>query len=316
VGLYILRRLGQALVVLLGITTGSFLLLHLVPGSAANVILGVHASPAAVAQLTRQLGLNTPLPLQYWNFIRRAAELNFGQSAVQDVPVSGLLAHRLGPTLFLAAYATVLSIVISVPLAILSALHRNRPADHLVRLSTMVTFAMPVFWLALLLIILGSVKLHAFPVSGYGQGFVGHLDNLALPALTLSLGLAPLIIRTLRGDLIDTMNKEFVEAARARGLGERRVFSKYLLRNSLVSSTTVIGVNVATILGTVVVVENVFVLPGIGSLLVSAVQSRDLPVVQAVVLVIGALVVLVNLLTDLAYALIDPRVRLNGRHHQ
>jgi peptide/nickel transport system permease protein len=315
VGLYIVRRIGQALIVLVGITVGSFLLLHLVPGNAANVILGVHASPAAVAELTRRLGLDTPLLLQYWNFISRAAALNFGQSAVQDVPVYGLIAHRLGPTLFLAAYATVLSILISVPLAIISALRRNRLTDHLVRLITMVTFAMPVFWLALLLILLGSVKLHVFPVSGYGKGFGGHMINLALPALTLSLGLAPLIIRTLRGDLIETMGKEFVEAARARGLRERRVFSKYLLRNSLVSSTTVIGVNVATILGTVVVVENVFVLPGIGSLLVSAVQSRDLPVVQAVVLVIGVLVVLVNLITDLSYALIDPRVRIDGRNH-
>jgi len=157
------------------------------------------------------------------------------------------------------------------------------------------------------------VKLAVFPTSGYGSGFGGHLHSLTLPAITLGLGVAPLILRTLRGSIIDILDSEFVEAARARGLSNARVLGRYVLRNSLVATITVLGVNVAYLLGIVVVIENVFVLPGLGSLLVTAVQNRDLPVVQGVALVLGAIVVVVNLATDLSYAVIDPRIRLDGR---
>jgi peptide/nickel transport system permease protein len=214
--------------------------------------------------------------------------------------------------LLLTAYATVVSVVLAIPLAMLSALRRNRPLDHAIRLTTMVTFAMPAFWLGLLLILFLSVKLTVFPPSGYGMGLIGHLDSLTLPALALGLGLAPLIVRTLRGSIVETLGSEFVEAARARGFSEARVLRRYVLRNSLVASVTVVGVNVGYILSIVVVIENVFALPGLGSLLVTSVQNRDFPVVQGIALVLGAIVIVVNLVTDLGYSLLDPRIRLSG----
>jgi peptide/nickel transport system permease protein len=312
-GLYLLRRTGQALLVMVGLSLAVFLLIQLVPGDPARAILGPRATASAVAALRMRLGLDAPLPLQYWRFLWRAVRLNFGVSTSQDVAVSQLLWPRLGATLMLTAYATIVSIIIAGPLAIVSAVRKNRLPDHIIRLTTMVTFAMPAFWLGLVLILLLAVKVTVFPPSGYGTGLFGHLDSLTLPALTLGLGIAPLVLRTLRGSLIDTLASEFVEAAQARGLGQRRVMLRYALRNSLVASITVIGVNVGYILGIVVVVENVFALPGLGSLLVTAVQDRDFPVVQGVALVLGAIIVIVNLFTDLGYSLLDPRVRLNAR---
>jgi peptide/nickel transport system permease protein len=313
VGLYLLRRSGQALLVLIGLSLAVFLLIQLVPGDPARAILGPRATASAIAALRMRLGLDAPLPVQYWHFISRAIRLNFGFSTIQRAPVSQLLWPRLGATLLLTAYATVVSVIIAGPLAIISAVKKNRLPDHLIRLTTMVTFAMPAFWLGMVLILLLAVKISAFPPSGYGAGFVGHLYSLTLPALALGLGLAPLVLRTLRGSLIDTRGSEFVEAAQARGLGQWRVMLRYGLRNSLVASITVIGVNVGYILGIVVVIENVYALPGLGSLLVTAVQDRDFPVVQGVAIVLGAIIVIVNLVTDLGYALLDPRVRLNAR---
>jgi peptide/nickel transport system permease protein len=309
---YLLRRLGQSLLALIGITLVAFLLIQLVPGDPARVILGPRASVAAVAALRRQMGLDNSLFDQYWIFLTHALRLNFGYSSVQRAPVASLIWPRLGSTLLLTAYATVVSVVIALPLAVISATHRNRPLDHAVRLATMVTFAMPAFWLGLVLILLFAVKLTIFPPSGFGVGVFGHLFSLTLPALALGLGLAPLIVRTLRGSLIDTLGSEFVEAARARGFKEARILRRYVLRNSLVASITVIAVNVGYILSIVVVIENVFALPGLGSLLVTSVQNRDFPVVQGVALVLGAIVVMVNLLTDLGYSLLDPRIRLSG----
>ncbi len=258
------------------------------------------------------MGLDRSLPAQYWSFLTHALRLNFGFSALQQSSVGSLLWPRLGSTLLLTAYATVVSVLLAVPLAVASALQRNRLVDHLIRLVTMVTFAMPAFWLGLVLILLLAVKLAAFPASGYGMGFLGHLQSLTLPALTLGLGLAPLVLRTLRGSLVDTLGSEFVEAACARGLSESRIVTRYVLRNSLVASVTVVGINVGYIVSIVVVVENVFALPGLGSLLVTSVQNRDFPVVQGIALVLGTVVVMVNLITDLGYSLLDPRIRISG----
>jgi peptide/nickel transport system permease protein len=312
-GLYLLQRAGQALLVLLGLSLAVFLLIQLVPGDPARAILGPKAPASAVEALHMRLGLDAPLPAQYWHFLSRAVRLNFGVSANQHVPVSQLIWPRLGATLLLTAYASVVSVIIAAPLAIISAVRKNRLPDHIIRLTTMITFAMPAFWLGLALILLLAVKLTIFPASGYGAGFLGHLYSLTLPALTLGLGLAPLVLRTLRGSLIDTLGSEFVEAARARGLGQWRVMLRYVLKNSLVASVTVVGVNVGYILGIVVVIENVYALPGLGALLVTAVQNRDFPTVQGVALVLGAIIVVVNVVTDLGYSLLDPRVRLNAR---
>jgi peptide/nickel transport system permease protein len=310
VSAYILRRILQAIPVLIGITLASFLLIHLVPGDPARIVLGAHASPSAIATLNAQLGLDQPLFGQYWDFLSGAVTLDFGDSITQKTAIGPLLGEKTPVTLFLLLYSVVISILVAVPLAIASALRRNRATDHAIRLFSMVTFAMPSFLLGLLLILFFSLKLGWLPTAGYGEDFLGHLRGLTLPAITVGLYLAPILLRTLRVGIIETLGADFVEAARARGLSERRIVLKHVLRNSLVSTVTVLGLNIGFLLSGLVIIENVFALPGLGSELVNSVLAQDYPMIQALTLIFGFAVVAINLLTDLAYAKLDPRVRL------
>jgi peptide/nickel transport system permease protein len=310
VSAYILRRVLQAIPVLIGITLASFLLIHLIPGDPARIVLGAHATPSAIATLNAQLGLDQPLFGQYWDFLSGAVTLDFGDSITQKTAIGPLLGEKTPVTLFLLLYSVVISILVAVPLAIASALRRNRATDHAIRLFSMVTFAMPSFLLGLLLILFFSLKLGWLPTAGYGEDFLGHLRGLTLPAITVGLYLAPILLRTLRVGIIETLGTEFVEAARARGLSERRIVLKHVLRNSLVSTVTVLGLNIGFLLSGLVIIENVFALPGLGSELVNAVLAQDYPMIQALTLIFGFAVVAINLLTDLAYAKLDPRVRL------
>lgn len=307
---YILRRVLQAVPVLLGVTLVAFFLIHLVPGDPARVILGIQATPSAVARLHHTLGLDRSLLAQYWSFLSGAIRLNFGDSIIQNTSIRALLTARIPVTFFLLLYSVLISIVVAVPLAIASALRRNRTTDHAIRLFTMATFAMPSFLLGLLLILAFSLKLQWLPTAGYGSGFLGHVKSLTLPAVTVGLYLAPILLRTLRVGIIAALGTEYVEAARARGLSERRIIAKHVLRNSLISTVTVLGLNIGFLLSGLVIVENVFALPGLGTELVTSVLSRDYPTVQALTLIFGVVVIAINLLTDLAYAELDPRVRL------
>jgi peptide/nickel transport system permease protein len=307
---YILRRMVEAIPVLIGITLLSFLLIHFVPGDPAKIILGAHATPQAVATLNHQLGLDQPLLQQYWDFLSGAVTLDFGDSIKQNTAIGPIIGERLPVTFFLLLYSVVISILIAVPLAIASALKRNRATDHLIRLFSTVTFAMPSFLLGLLLILFFSLKLGWLPTAGYGDTFVDHIRSLTLPAITVGLYLAPILLRTLRVGIIETLGTEFVEAARARGLSERRILYKHVLRNSLVSTVTVLGLNIGFLLSGLVIIENVFALPGLGSELVESIFAHDYPEIQALTLVFGVAVVFINLMTDLAYAKLDPRVRL------
>ena len=239
-----------------------------------------------------------------------ALTLDFGDSIIQKTSIGPILGERIPVTAFLLLYSVVIAIVIAVPLAVLSALQKNRPTDHAIRLFSMVTFAMPSFLLGLLLILFFGLQLGWLPTSGYGEDFVGHVRSLTLPALTVGLYLAPILLRTLRVGIIETLDAEFIEAARARGLSERRILFKHVLRNSLVSTVTILGLNIGFLLSGLVIIENVFSLPGLGSELVNAILQRDYPMVQALALVFGVAVVVINLMTDLAYAKLDPRVRL------
>ena len=307
---YVLRRVAHAVPVLIGITAAAFLLIHFIPGDPAAIFLGARATPESVATLRAQLGLDEPLVTQYLDFVGGALRLDFGESITQRVPVAPLIAERVSVTMFLLLYSVLISLVVAVPLAIVSALRRNRPTDHAIRVFSMFTFAMPQFLLGVLLILIFSLQLGVLPSSGYGQGFVGHVRSLTLPAITVGLYLAPILLRTLRVSMIETLGTEYVEAARARGLGEWRIVLKHALRNSMLSTVTILGLNVGFLLSGLVIVENVFALPGLGSELVNAISTRDYPMTQALVLVFGVAVIAVNLLADLAYALLDPRVRL------
>lgn len=309
-GSYLLRRAAQAVPVLIGISLAAFVIIHLVPGEPAKIILGARATPSAVATLNHQLGLDRSLPTQYFDFVKGAVTLDFGESITQKASVGSLLSSRVAVTAFLLLCSVLVAVIVAVPLAVASALRRNRLADHLIRLFSMLTFAMPSFLLGLLLILVFALKLRLLPTSGYGDGFVGHVRSLILPAVTVGLYLAPILLRTLRVGIIEVMGTEFVEAARARGLSRTRIILKHVLRNSLVSTITVLGLNIGFLLSGLVIIENVFSLPGLGSELVSSIVTRDYPTIQALTLVFGVAVVAINLFTDLLYAALDPRVRL------
>jgi peptide/nickel transport system permease protein len=281
----------------------------LVPGDPARIALGPRAPQEAVDSTRESLGLNEPLLVQYFDFISGAVQGDFGYSVQQRTSVGSLIAPRIAPSLFLLAYATLISVILAVPLGVLSALYRDRIPDHAIRLVAMVTFAMPAFWLGLVLIDLLSLQLHLFPVSGYHGSALDKLQDLTLPALTIALYLTPMLVRTLRGSVIDVLGSDYIEAARARGLSETRVILKHVLRNASIATITLLAVNLGFLVSGTVVVEVVFNIPGLGSLIVNAVQTRDFALVQALTLIFGAIVIGVNMLADLAYGVLDPRIR-------
>jgi peptide/nickel transport system permease protein len=307
---YIGRRIIQAIPVLIIVTLVAFALIHLIPGDPVKIMLASRATPEAIATVRHQLGLDQPLPVQYLRFLGGALRFNFGNSLFLRTSIGPIIAKRATDSLALLVFSVLVSLVIAVPMAIISAVRRNRPTDHLVRMFSTFAFAMPAFWTGLLLVLFFALRLRLFPTSGLGEGPINYLRSLTLPSITIGFYLAPVLLRSLRASVIETLSAEFVEAARARGLSERRVLFKHVLRNSLIAMITVLGVNVGFLISGAVVIENIFALPGLGSLLVSSILARDYPVIQALTLVFGVTVIVVNLLVDLSYAALDPRVRL------
>jgi peptide/nickel transport system permease protein len=310
VGRLLRKRLVDTIPALIGVTLVAFALIHLVPGDPVRILLGGHATAANVAALRHTLGLDHSLPQQYWRFLSGAFTGSFGQSIEYRTSVSSIVGPRIGTSLELIAYALAVAIAIALPLAFLAALRRDGLADHAIRLGTTVTFAMPSFWVGLILSLLVSLKLGWLPPSGYGTTLVQHVEGLTLPAVTIGLSLSPLLTRILRSSLIDTLSSEYVGAARARGLSEARVLGRHVLRNSLTATVTLLSLLFAVLLSGTVVVENVFAIPGLGSLLVSSVSARDFPIIQALTFIFGVGVILASLLSDLVQAALDPRVRL------
>jgi peptide/nickel transport system permease protein len=299
-------RLLQSVPVLLAITLIAFAVMHLVPGDPARVMLGSRATDEAVAALRNQLGLDKPLAGQYLGFVAGALRFEFGESLFQRAPVGPIIAARAVHSLSLVLYATLISLLIAVPLALLSAVRRNRPVDHAIRILTTLSFCMPAFWTGLLLVLAFSIGLRLFPTSGLHEGY---FTSLTLPAISIGLYLAPVLLRSLRASLIQTLGAEFIDAARARGLSDARVLLRHVLRNSLASMLTILGVNIGFLISGTVVVENVFAIPGLGSLMVASIVARDYPMIVALTLVFGVAVVVVNFLVDLSYATLDPRIR-------
>jgi peptide/nickel transport system permease protein len=309
---YVVRRLLQMIPIALGVTILVFFLIHLVPGDPARTMLGTRATPQGIARLHEQWGLDEPLPVQYQRFMERLARGDLGDSLFYSVPAGRLVVGRLPVTLWLIGMATVLSVLIAVPLAAIAAAKRNRLPDHLIRAVPLVGLGFPPFWIGIMLLLafaLNSGRL--FPVGGYGEGALGHLRSMFLPGLTVALGIAPILIRSLRASLLEVLESEYVTTARSKGLSERRVLVRHALRNAVVSTVSVLGVNIGFLVGGTLVVEQVFALPGVGQLMINSIFQRDFPVVQAVTLVFAVLVVLVYLLTDIAHALLDPRVRFD-----
>ncbi len=307
---YVARRLLLLVPVVFGVTLLLFFSIHLVPGDPARSFLGDRATPSAVAALNKAWGLDHPIPVQYWLFLDRLVHGNLGQSLFYQSSTAGLLVGRLPVTLLLLVYGAVGSVIISVPLATLAALHPGGAADHSVRVVGTVGIGMPSFWVGTCLIILFGLVVPVFPVGGYGETWPSHLWSLVLPGLTIAISVSPMLVRSLRTSLIEALGSDYVAFARAKGASPSVVLTRYGLRNAAVAAVSVLGVNIGFLVGSTVVIENVFALPGLGSLMVQSILDRDFPVVQGITLVFAVLVVLVYLLTDLAYAVLDPRVRL------
>jgi ABC-type dipeptide/oligopeptide/nickel transport system permease component len=310
---YLLRRLGLAVIVLFGLLVATFFMIHLVPGDPVRLVLAGRANPATIARLRHELALDRPLWDQFTLYMSHTLQGHFGNSFTLDAPVGEIVGQRLGPSVALIGYGMLLSLVIGVPLAIVAALRPNGWVDNAIRVGTTLTFAMPSFWLGLMLALIFGLELRWFPVSGYSGGIGGILRTLTLPALALGLALAAVVMRTLRSSLLEVLQSEYVEAARSRGLSELRVVGKHALRNSFMNTLTILSVNIGFLIGGTVVLEQVFQIPGMGSLLVEAVEKRDYQLVQALALLAGAAVVLASLAADIVQALLDPRVRLGVR---
>lgn len=305
---YTLTRLLHAIPVVIGVTLFAFLAVQFVPGDPIRIMMHGHISDADAAALYAKLGMDRPLAIQYLDFVRKAVMGDLGQSIVQRAAVSTLVAEKLGPTLWLLGTGTLLSILVALPFAFLSVAYADRPIDHVIRTASMVGFAMPPFWIGLLLILGLGIGLGWLPISGYGDGFLGHLQHMILPGLTIAFFLAPILVQSLRASMLDVLVTDHIEVARARGLPAWRIYGKHVLRNALLPTLTVLAVNVSWLVSGAVVVESVFALPGLGSLLIRSVGYRDYPLIQGLALVFAVIVVVINLLADLGYALVDRRV--------
>lgn len=310
---YFARRVGVSVVQLVGLALIAFSLIHLVPGNPVREMLGTHATPRNVAAVSRRLGLNRPLIEQFGSFISGVVTGHLGRSITFGQPISALITERFLPSFVLITYGLLVAVVIGVPLAILSAVRPGGPLDHGVRIFATVSFAMPTFWLGLVLALVFGLKLHWLPVAGYTPGFGGVIRSLTLPAIVLGLSLLVIVVRTLRSTMRKTLSTEFVEAETARGLPTSRIVFHHVMRNAVMPTVTVLAVNVGFLIGGTVVLEQVFQIPGLGSLLFLAVEHRDYPVIETLALMAGTVVVVLSLLADLAQAIMDPRVRLGAR---
>ncbi len=301
---YILRRLVEMVPTLLGVSIAVFLILRLVPGDPARLASGLEANEETILALRQQLGLNDPIHIQYERFITGLATGNLGRSIKNRQPVTEVLASRVPATLELAAASLLVAVVIGLSAGIVAALRRGSAIDTGSMLLALVGVSMPSFWLGLMLIFFFAVTLRWLPTSGSGG-----LQHLLMPAITLGTGSAAIIARMSRAGLIEALSHDYIRTARAKGLSQRIVVVRHALRNAMIPTVTVIGLQCGTLLAGSVVTETVFAWPGIGRLLVDSVALRDYPVIQAIVLLFALIFMVTNLLVDVSYALLDPRIR-------
>lgn len=309
---YLSRRFAGMAVVMLMVAAIVFVIARVVPGDPAAVMLGSNATPADVAALRTQLGLDRPLPVQFVLYIRDILSFNLGNSIFLNRPVVDAMLDRAELTTWLTCMSVAIAVTIGVPVGVLAAVRRGTLLDQVVTAVSMLAASLPSFWVGLTLIEYFAVRVGWFPVAGYGNPGAGlgeRLHHLVLPAIALGLPNSALIIRFTRTSMLDVLHEDYVRTARAKGLGSGAVIIKHAFRNALIPVLTVIGLTIAALIGGAIVTETVFGLPGVGNLIVSAVLRRDYPVIQGALLIISGLYVLINMAVDLLYALVDPRVR-------
>ncbi|CAG2137485.1 ABC transporter permease [Cupriavidus plantarum] len=308
----VIKRLISTIPVMLIVATLVFLLLRLAPGDPARVIAGDMASEDTIAQIRTEMGLDQSVGTQYVRWLGALAQGDLGHSVLSKQPVATLIAARLGPTFSLAGGAILLTVLLAVPLGVLAAWRHRRLADRGIMAGAVLAFSVPAFVVGYLLILIFSVKLNWLPVQGYtpvAEGLGDYLAHLVLPVITLATIFVALITRITRASLLDVLGEDFVRTARAKGVTERFVLFRHALRNAAIPIVTVVGVALTTLISGVVVTETVFNISGVGRLIVDAVLSRDYPVVQGTILFFSFLYVFINLLIDIAYVVLDPRIR-------
>ena len=300
---YLAGRLAYSVFVLWGAVTIVFVTVRVVPGDPAQLMVGAQGTRQDVEALRHRLGLDQPLPLQYGRYLAQAARLNFGDSLRLEEPAAGAVVQRLPATGLLAASAMLLAVAVSFPLGIFAALYRWSAVDRLVSVVSLLGQSVPNFWLGIMFILIFARQLRWLPSAG-----IGGLDHLVLPAVTLALLLIGVLTRLVRSGLLEIVNEDYIRSAYAKGLAVRRVMTRHALPNALIPVVTVAGLQLGHLLAGAVIVETVFAWAGVGRLLVDAISNRDYPVVQAAMLFITGGFILVNLLVDLSYAYLDPRV--------
>lgn len=296
--------------VLFCVTILIFLMIRLIPGSPAVIMLGDKATPEKIAILEEKMGLNEPLIVQYGLFLKQIVTLDFGDSITYARPVLELIQPKIGVTVGLVISTTIFVLLLSFPLGYLAGKNHGTPTDGIIKSGALVVISLPQFWVGTILLLLFGLKLKWFPVGQWGNNWLEHIHALILPGITGALTTSALTIRNLRSNVIDVVNSDYVDFARSKGLPESRIRSRHIVRNSMISTVTLLSLRIANMLGGSIVIETVFSLPGLGKLLVDSIFARDYAVVQTVVLMLALIVLIVNLITDVAYSLLDPRVKL------
>ncbi len=310
---YTIRRLLDLLFVLFGVSVLVFLMLRMIPGDAVAIMLGANTdiTPERIENLRRSLGLHLPLHEQYLQWLGGVLRGDFGNSIWTGRPVSREILDRLPVTLEITFLGLLTAIIVAFPLGMLAARARGSRADTLVRVSTIVGLTIPSFWIGVMMLYFASLYVPTWPTIGYvpfSQDPAGNLLRMILPVIAVSLPMIAGLTRMLRSSLLEVLNQDYIRTARAKGVGNRKLFYRHALRNALIPVITVIGVQLGYMLSGVVVIEQVFAIPGLGRLAIGAINERNYPLVQGIILVVTAIFVFVNLIVDLAYAWIDPRV--------
>jgi len=314
VGTYIVRRVIAAVLMTVAIATAVFLMLRAVPGDVVVVMLGEGgATPENVAAMRHALGLDRPLLVQYGSWLAHVARGDFGNSIISGVSIGAQLGERIPRSLELGAVALTLGVVVGIPLGVFAARRPGGALDLAITSIGALGLMFPAFVVGTLFVLVFGLVLHWFPATGYvefSDDPIGHVRHLVLPAVTLALTFAPVIMRMTRAGMLEAQSQDFVRTARSKGLAERTVLVKHVLRNSLIPVITVLGLQAGELIGRIVLIEYIFNWPGLAGLLLTGVFGRDYPIVQAVVVVIAFAFVFINLLVDLTYMLVDPRIRL------
>jgi peptide/nickel transport system permease protein len=305
---FIVRRILQMIPTIIFILLVTFILVRLLPGDPASAMLGDRARDADVTRINAEIGLDRSLVVQFLYFVRNVVTGNLGTSILLRLPVSEVLAQRLPVTLLLTALSGLIAVVLAVPLSFLAALRQGRTTDTAIRGAFQVGLSMPVFYVGLMLLIVFSAELRWFPVGGYGEGFGEHLYHLFLPALTLALSLSAVLMRSLRAAILNVIGADYVDFARAKGVRSWIIMSRHILRNALISTVALFGLQIGVLLGGAVVTETVFAIPGAGRLMIDSIYGRDYPMIQGLTIMMAVVVSIVFLLTDVLQAWLDPRM--------